>query len=200
MPRPTNASKVPCRKKIRHFSLVQQNRSYRLVIFAEQMREIKDTRQSPWVETGAFSWRVEGDKFCLRFSTRRAFCPMRLATVLTQGLCLVGKKRIVTMDNTTHRVEVQDHRDHSQKQRQFRRIPKIRRPEWWSSPCKTLEREETKTPKWDTVMMWHYPSPPRRVPTTRASSLDNTNGKGQDGECERVLDFVQQSGPQYRSD
>ena len=28
------------------------------------------TRQSPCVETGAFSWRVEGSKLCLRFSIR----------------------------------------------------------------------------------------------------------------------------------
>ena len=32
-------------------------------------------RQSPWVETGAFPWRVEGGKFCLRFTMGRAFCP-----------------------------------------------------------------------------------------------------------------------------
>ena len=42
-----------------------------------------------WVETGAFRWRAEGDKFCLRFPIGCAFCPMRLATVSTQGLCLV---------------------------------------------------------------------------------------------------------------
>ena len=37
----------------------------------------------------AFPWRVGGGEFCLRFSIRCAFCPMRLATVSTQGLCLV---------------------------------------------------------------------------------------------------------------
>ena len=31
------------------------------------------TKQSPWVETGAFPWRVGGGKFCLRFSVQCAF-------------------------------------------------------------------------------------------------------------------------------
>ena len=42
---------------------------------------------------GAFSWRAEGDKFYLSFSIGCAFCPMRLATVLTQGLSLVFSSR-----------------------------------------------------------------------------------------------------------
>ena len=33
------------------------------------------TRQNPWVETMAFSWRVGGGKFCLRFSIGCTFCP-----------------------------------------------------------------------------------------------------------------------------
>ena len=35
-------------------------------------------RQSPWVETGAFPWRVGGDKVCLRFSMGGVFCPCDL--------------------------------------------------------------------------------------------------------------------------
>ena len=38
----------------------------------------KSTKQGSWVETGAFLWWVEGDKFCLRFSIRCAFCPCGL--------------------------------------------------------------------------------------------------------------------------
>ena len=36
------------------------------------------TRQSPWVETGAFLWRVGGGTFCLRFSIQCAYCPCGL--------------------------------------------------------------------------------------------------------------------------
>ena len=45
---------------------------------------LSSTRQSPSVETGAFSWRVGGDKFCLRFFYSTRVLPMRLATVSTQ--------------------------------------------------------------------------------------------------------------------
>ena len=47
------------------------------------------TRQSPEVETGAFPWRIGGGKFCLRFFCWMRVWPIRLATVSTQGLCLV---------------------------------------------------------------------------------------------------------------
>ena len=36
------------------------------------------TKQSPWVETGAFPWRVGGSKLFMRFSVQCAFCPCGL--------------------------------------------------------------------------------------------------------------------------
>ena len=53
-----------------------------------------NTKQSLWVETGVFSWRVKGGKFCLRFLFNARFAHaachcFNTGTVSTQGLCLV---------------------------------------------------------------------------------------------------------------
>ena len=42
----------------------------------------------PWVETGAFPWRVEGDKLCLRFSNGRTFGPCGLPLFQLTDLAL----------------------------------------------------------------------------------------------------------------
>ena len=41
-------------------------------------KRMSDTKQGPWVERGAFPWRVAGGTFCLRFSIRCTFCPYGL--------------------------------------------------------------------------------------------------------------------------
>ena len=54
------------------------------VSYKDLSQQKNSTRQSPWVEAvselkqGRFLWRVRGDKFCLRFSIRYAFCPCGL--------------------------------------------------------------------------------------------------------------------------
>ena len=45
-----------------------------------------NTRHSPWVETGAFPWRVAGDIFCLRLSIKWAFCPCGLPLIQLRPL------------------------------------------------------------------------------------------------------------------
>ena len=45
---------------------------------AQNVAEIFYTRQSPWVETGAFPWRAKGGKFYSRFPFSCAFCPSGL--------------------------------------------------------------------------------------------------------------------------
>ena len=56
--------------------------------FVACMRE-SSTRWSPWVETGAFPWRVGGGKILFAVFYPLHVLPMWLATVSTQGLCLL---------------------------------------------------------------------------------------------------------------
>ena len=58
--------------------------------------KIISTRQSPWVETGAFPWRVGGGQFCLRSSIWCAFCPcglplFQLRCCFSLGTCRSNK-------------------------------------------------------------------------------------------------------------
>ena len=48
-----------------------------------------NTKQSLWIEIGAFPWRVGGGKFFLWIFLLCAFCTVRLATVSSQALCFV---------------------------------------------------------------------------------------------------------------
>ena len=61
------------------------------------------TRQSPWVETGAFLWRVGGRKFCLRFSVPYGLPLLQLRYRSKSGLCQIKWRQqlypAITWDN-----------------------------------------------------------------------------------------------------